>query len=64
MSQGLNWKYSIKIDLKEIGCEDVNLIEIFQVKLHWRAFVNTVMSIWDTEKYSLFSPTEILSNSE
>jgi hypothetical protein len=36
------WEGSIRIDVKEIGREDVNWIYLAK----WRALVNTVMNLW------------------
>jgi hypothetical protein len=36
---------NIKMDLNEIGCEDVDLIYLTQEKALWRALVNTVMNL-------------------
>jgi len=34
------------MDLKEIGCEDVNWIHMAQNWEQWQAFVNVVMDLW------------------
>jgi hypothetical protein len=36
---------NIKIDLKEIRCEDVDWIQVGQGNMQWRALVNTAMKI-------------------
>jgi hypothetical protein len=36
----------IKMDLREIGWDGVDLIELAQDKDQWRALVNTVMNLW------------------
>jgi hypothetical protein len=36
---------SIKIDLREIGWEDMDWINLAQDRDQWRALVNTVMNI-------------------
>jgi hypothetical protein len=38
------WKDNIKMDLREIGI-DVNWIQLAQVRVQWRASVNTVMNL-------------------
>jgi hypothetical protein len=37
------WEDNIKMDLREIGFEDVNWIHLAQDRDRWRALVNTVM---------------------
>jgi hypothetical protein len=39
------WKYNIKIDLREIGIDGENWIQLAQDRVQWRAFVNTVMNL-------------------
>jgi hypothetical protein len=36
---------NIKIDLREIGIDGANWIRLAQVRVQWRAFVNTVMNL-------------------
>jgi hypothetical protein len=38
------WEDNIKLDLREIGIDAVNWIRLAQVRVQWRAFVNTVMN--------------------
>jgi hypothetical protein len=38
------WKDNIKMDLREIGIDGANWIWLVQDRVHWRAFVNTVMN--------------------
>jgi hypothetical protein len=40
------WEDNIKMDLLEVGCEDMDWIELAQNRDRWRALVNTVMNIW------------------
>jgi hypothetical protein len=40
------WEDNIKMDLREIGIDGVNWILLAQDRVHWRAFVNTVMNLW------------------
>jgi hypothetical protein len=39
------WEDNIKLDLKEIGIDGANWIQLAQNRVQWRAFVNTVMNI-------------------
>jgi hypothetical protein len=39
------WVGNIKIDLREIGLDDVDWIELAQDSDQWRALVNTVMDL-------------------
>jgi hypothetical protein len=39
------WVNNIKIDLREIGWDGVDWIELAQVRDQWRALVNTVMNL-------------------
>jgi hypothetical protein len=39
------WEDYIKMDLREIGIDGVNWIQLAQDKVQWRAFVNTVMKL-------------------
>jgi hypothetical protein len=36
---------NIKIDLREIGCDVVDWIDLAQDRDNWRALVNTVMNL-------------------
>jgi hypothetical protein len=36
---------NIKMDLREIGNDGVNLIRLAQDRVQWQAFVNTVMNL-------------------
>jgi hypothetical protein len=36
---------NIKMDLREIGIDGANWIQLAQDKVHWRACVNTVMNL-------------------
>jgi len=38
------WKDSIRMDLREIGCESVDWMHPAQDRDHWRALVNMVMT--------------------
>jgi hypothetical protein len=45
-SEGLGlWEDNIKIDLKEIGCEGLDWIELAQVRYWWLAVVNKIMNL-------------------
>jgi hypothetical protein len=39
------WEDNIKLDLREIGFDGANWIELAQNKVRWRAFVNTMMNL-------------------
>jgi hypothetical protein len=39
------WVDSIKMDLREVVLDDVDLIDLAQVRDQWRALVNTVMNL-------------------
>jgi hypothetical protein len=39
------WEDNIKLDLREMGIDGVNLIQIAQDKVQWQAFVNTEMNL-------------------
>jgi hypothetical protein len=40
------WVDNIKMDLREIGWDGVDWIELAQNRDHWRAHMNTVMNFW------------------
>jgi hypothetical protein len=40
------WEDNIKMDLREIGFEDVDWIQLAQDRGRWQALVNTVMNLW------------------
>jgi len=40
----LRWEDNIKVDLQEVGCGDVDWIELAQDRDRWRALVNAVMN--------------------
>jgi hypothetical protein len=39
------WEENVKIDLQEVGCGDMDWIELAQVKYRWRKLVNAVMNL-------------------
>jgi hypothetical protein len=39
------WEDNIKMDLREIGIDGVNWIQLAQDRIQWRAFVNMVMNL-------------------
>jgi hypothetical protein len=39
------WEDNIKMDLREIGIDGANWIQLAQDRVHWRAFMNTVMNL-------------------
>jgi hypothetical protein len=38
------WEDNIKMDLREIGIDEANWIQLAQDRVQWRACVNTVMN--------------------
>jgi len=40
------WEDNIKMDLQEVGCEGMDLIDVAQDRERWRALVNAVMNLW------------------
>jgi hypothetical protein len=39
------WEGNIKMDLREIGIDGANWIQLAQDRVQWRAFVNTAMNL-------------------
>jgi hypothetical protein len=39
------WDDNIKLDLKDIGIDGANWIQVAQDRFKWRVFVNTVMNL-------------------
>jgi len=39
------WEDNIKMDLQEVGCGGIDLIEMAQDRGRWQAFVNAVMNL-------------------
>jgi hypothetical protein len=39
------WEDNIKLDLREIGMDGTNWIQLAQDRVQWWAFVNTVMNL-------------------
>jgi hypothetical protein len=40
------WEDNIKMDLREIGIDGANWIQLDQKRVQWRACVNSVMNLW------------------
>jgi hypothetical protein len=40
-----SWEDNIKLNLREIGMDGANWIQLAQDRFQWRAFVNTVMNL-------------------
>jgi hypothetical protein len=38
------WEDNIKVDLQEVGCEDMDWIDVAQNRDRWRALVNAVIN--------------------
>jgi hypothetical protein len=39
------WEYNIKMDLRDIGINEANWLQLAQDTVQWRACVNTVMNV-------------------
>jgi hypothetical protein len=39
------WEDNIKLDLREVGIDGANWIQLAQDRVQWRAFVNAVMNL-------------------
>jgi hypothetical protein len=46
-------KHYIRIDLREIGLEGVDLMPLTQDRDHWQAPVSMVMSIWIPQRWEI-----------
>jgi hypothetical protein len=44
-SPRLRWEYNIQMNFQEMGCRNMDLIELAQDRDSWWAFVNAVMSL-------------------
>jgi hypothetical protein len=42
----IRWVDNIKLDLREIGINGKNWIQLAQDRVQWRASVSTVMNLW------------------
>jgi hypothetical protein len=51
---GRRWVDNIKLDLREIGINEANWIQLAQDRVQWRAFVNAVMNLGSHEESRLF----------
>jgi hypothetical protein len=40
------WEDNIKMDLREIGIDGANWIQLAQDRVQWRAFVSMVINLW------------------
>jgi hypothetical protein len=41
----LRWEDNIKMDLQEVGCKGMDMIELVQDRDRWRSLVNALMNI-------------------
>ena len=44
--QRRRWENNIKMDFQEVGCGDMDWIDLAQDRDRWRAFVIAVMNLW------------------
>jgi hypothetical protein len=49
------WEDNIKMDLREIGIDGSNCIQMAEDRVQWRAFVNTVINFGFHKKAGYFS---------
>jgi hypothetical protein len=54
------WDGKIKLDFKDLGCEDVNWIHLVQDMVQWQAFLNTVINFSVQSKAGNFLTAEQL----
>jgi hypothetical protein len=40
------WEGNIKMDVQEVGCGDMDWIEMAQDRDRWQALVNAIMNLW------------------
>jgi hypothetical protein len=40
------WEDNIKMDIREIGINGANWIQLAQDRVQWLAFVNMIMNLW------------------
>jgi hypothetical protein len=48
------WENNIKMDLREIGMDGTNWIQLAQDRVQWRACVNTVMNLRVPQESRIF----------
>jgi hypothetical protein len=48
------WEDSIKIDLTETICENMDWIQVAWSTVHWQAFLNMVMNLWVLDQLSSY----------
>jgi hypothetical protein len=44
------WEDNIKLDLREIGIDGANGIQLAKDRVQWWAFVSTVMNLWVSQR--------------
>ena len=40
------WKDNIRMDLREVGCDSGEWIDLAEYRDQWRAYVRAVMNLW------------------
>ena len=40
------WEDNIKMDLREVGCGDIDWIDLAQDRDRWQAVMNVVLNLW------------------
>jgi hypothetical protein len=54
------WEDNIEMDLREIGINGANWIQLAQDRIQWRACVNTVMNLWVHKKAGYFLTSRVM----
>jgi hypothetical protein len=56
------WGDNIKMDLRVIGIDGANWIQLARDRVQWRTFVNTVINLWVPQESTIFL-TSLVTNS-